>query len=43
MKLVKGQENIWGAAEGARAVESGEKEAEGRPHCSLQPPERRLQ
>ena len=32
----------WGAAEGTGVVQSGEKQAEGRPYCSLQLPERRL-
>ena len=36
-----GEQVCWGATEGAGAVQSGEEEAEGRPHCSLQLPERR--
>ena len=33
---------LRGAAEGTGVVQPGEKEAEGRPHRSLQLPERRL-
>ena len=33
---------LWGAAEGAVMVQSGEEEAQGRPYCCLQLPERRL-
>jgi len=33
---------LQGVAEGAGAVQSGEEEADGRPYCSLQLPERRL-
>jgi len=34
---------LWGAAEGAGAAQAGEEEAEGRPHRSLQLPDRRGQ
>ena len=37
-----GEQDSWGAAEGAGAVKPGGEEAEGRPYCSLQLPERRL-
>jgi len=37
-----GEQVLQGAAEGAGGVYSGEEEAEGRPYCSLQLPERRL-
>lgn len=37
------KQNIGGVAEGTGTVYSGEEEAEGRPHRSLQLPERRLQ
>ena len=33
---------LWGVAEGAGIVQSGEKEAQGKPYGSLQLPERRL-
>lgn len=37
MKLVKGLEKkkLWGTFEGTGVVQSGEKEAEGRPYHSL--------
>jgi len=38
-----GEQVLWGAAEGAGAVQSGEEEAEGRPSRSLQLPDRRVQ
>ena len=34
------KQDIWRTAEGAAAVQCEEKEAERRPHCSLQPPDR---
>ena len=37
-----GAQILWGAAEGAGIVQSGEEEAQGKPCCSLQLPERRL-
>lgn len=37
------EQDLWGAAERTGATKSGEKEVEGRPHCSLPPSERRLQ
>jgi len=37
-----GEEVLWGAAGGAGAVQSGEEEAEGRPSCSLQLPDKRV-
>jgi len=33
---------LWGAAEWAEFVQSGEQEAQGRPHCTLQLPKGRL-
>ena len=33
---------LWGAAERAEIVQSGEEKTQGRPYCSLQLPERRL-
>ena len=36
-----GAQVLWGVAEGTGIVQSGEKEAQGRLHCSLQQPERR--
>lgn len=43
MKLVKALENkACGAAEGNKIVQSGEGEAQRRPQCSLQQPERKL-
>jgi len=43
-RLVRGLENrsYEGAAKGTGAVYPGEKEAEGRPYCSLQLPQSRL-
>lgn len=37
-----GAQVLCGAAEGAGALQSAVKEAQGGPHCSLQLPERRL-
>jgi len=37
-----GEQVLWGVAVGTGVVQSGEEEAEGRPDCSLQQPERRL-
>ena len=37
-----GEQVLWGAAEGAGAVQSAEEEAEGRPYRSLQLAEGRL-
>jgi len=37
-----GEQVLGGAAEGAGIVRSGEEEAQGRPYCSLQIPQRRL-
>ena len=37
-----GAQVLWGAGEGAGIVQSGEEETQGRPYCSLQPPERSL-
>ena len=37
-----GEQVLWEAAEGTGIVYSGEEEAEGRPYCSLQLPERGL-
>ena len=37
-----GAQLLRGAAEGTGIVQSGEEEAQGRPHCSVQLPERRL-
>ena len=42
MLLGFGTQVLWGVAEGTGIVQSGEEEAQGRPHCSLQLPERRL-
>jgi len=38
-KVRSGAQVLRGAAEGAGIVQSGEVEAEGRPHCSLPQPE----
>ena len=37
-----GAQVLRGAAEGAGIIYSGEEEAQGRPHCTLQLPEGRL-
>ena len=37
-----GAQVLWGAAEGAGIVQPGEEEAQERPYCSVQLPERKL-